>query len=701
MSTPSLSRFIRTNLESILDAWEQFAQNLSAEKNMEGGALREHAANILLAIAIDLDKLQTSVEQSEKPMGRAPPSAGEADAESNGTSRVSKDFSVNDTMSEFRALRASVLYLWSVINTVAPDTVDKPARFNEAIDQALTDLLWRCTAGTDRMTRWFDILLSSSPDLNCLTDLEGRLIYANKALTDLYGTHLSGVIGKKFSDLGRHSVPDLGQLIARVVATKTTCRGDLSYMLDSHAQASYEYLLIPVFDGGGRIEAVAGTAREVSERHAMLELATDHATYDKLSSLPNRALFFDLLKRETIRSERTGLPLALLLINLDGFKGVNERFGHEGGDLLLREAARRIQSRVREMDTVARIGGDEFTVILPDVRNTAHVGLLAQQIIDELGRPFTVLDNDIVISGSIGISLFPQDTGLPEDLFRNAGQAMSASKNTGRNRFNFFMQSMREASGTRMKIIGELRHALAQRQFVLTFQPIVDLGTLDIVKAEALLQWQHPTEGLLHPPQFIGLAEEAGLIGAIDEWVMGEAVMRAREWSALRGEPFQISVNRSSAELLSKAPLKRWDAQLTMMRSVWNCISIEFDESVLLHDLPWVRERLETFQLAGAQLSIDDFGTNYSSMSTLRKYHIDFLKIDRSFVRDMAADMESRTFAETIVAMGHRLGLEVIAEGVETAEQRDWLKMVGCDYAQGHLFSPPVSAQDFEHLLMA
>jgi EAL domain-containing protein (putative c-di-GMP-specific phosphodiesterase class I) len=317
----------------------------------------------------------------------------------------------------------------------------------------------------------------------------------------------------------------------------------------------------------------------------------------------------------------------------------------------------------------------------------------------ELARPFPLHEKEVQISGSIGITFFPQDAATAENLVRNADQAMYVAKNAGRNRFSFFTADMRDSAWAHLKVIDELRNALPQHQLSVYYQPIVDLSAGRIVKAEALLRWNHPQTGLMLPAAFIGLAEESGLIGDIDDWVLGEAMHCAREWSALVGAPFQISVNKSPREFLSKAPMRNWDGHLEALGLAWNSISVEISEGVLLQDLPRVTERLGNLQKAGVQLSINDFGSRYSSMTYLKKFDVEYLKIDQSFVHDAATSGNSRIIAEAIIVMAHKLGLKVIAEGVETGEQSDWLKAAGCDYAQGYHFSEAVPAQDFEKLL--
>ena len=702
MDTPKLSDFIRTNLDPILSDWEKFAKDIPAARHLKQSALRDHAIDMLRAIAANLDEAQTPLEQTEKSKGRAPRSARQSAAELHGAARVSEGFSVNDAVAEFRALRASVLRLWIESSPIVPHTLSHELmRFNEAIDQALAESLARHSADKERYASLFDTLLSSSPDLHCIFDVDDRLVYANQSFARLHGMSIDEIIGKKFSEVFPVLGAELRPRLQQVIDDREPYRREIAYTIVPGREATYEYFFVPVFDNDGGVKAIAATAHDVTERKDSEAEIRRSANYDSLTGLPNRSQFRDRLEREAKHSARTGLPLALLFIDLDGFKEVNDRLGHDAGDQLLRETARRITSCVRGTDTVARVGGDEFTVILTELNKTAHVEILTQQILDELAKPFSILRKDVHISGSIGITFFPQDATTPENLVRNADQAMYVAKKAGRNRFSFFTIDMRNSAWARLKVMDALRQALPKHQLSVYYQPIVDLATGRIAKAEALLRWHHPQNGLVYPAAFIGLAEEIGLIGEIGEWVLGEAVTRVREWSALLGAPFQISVNKSPVEFMSKAPMRNWDTQLAALGLAWNSISVEITEGLLLNDSPSVREKLNNLQAAGVQLAIDDFGTGYSSMAYLRKFKVDFLKIDQSFVHDMSANVDSRIVAETIIVMAHKLGLKVIAEGVETADQMNWLRAAGCDFAQGYVFSPPVSAQDFEKLLTA
>lgn len=351
-------------------------------------------------------------------------------------------------------------------------------------------------------------------------------------------------------------------------------------------------------------------------------------------------------------------------------------------------------------DTVARLGGDEFTVILTEANEVRHVEEVAQRILEALNKPFYLGHEQVRISTSIGITIYPTDAQSPEDLIRNADQAMYLSKAAGRNRLSYFKHSMQVDAINRLKLISELRQAVPEDQLELHFQPVIELATGKIIKAEALVRWNHPNHGMVSPAKFIGLAEETGLICEIGNWVFMEAAAHAKYWSDKLQVPFQISINKSPVQFASDRHTSDWVAHVAELGLHQHNIIIEITEGVLLNMSGTLSETLRTLRKGGFALSIDDFGTGYSSMSYLKKLDIDYLKIDQTFVRDMLQDKTTATIAETIIVMGHKLGLKIVAEGVETAEQRDWLKAQGCDFAQGYFFSKPVPAAVFEKLIL-
>ena len=458
-------------------------------------------------------------------------------------------------------------------------------------------------------------------------------------------------------------------------------------------------LSITAINTAGKYE-FNGFIRDITGRKASEELIWNQANYDALTGLPNRRMFHDRLEQEIKKSHRAGLKMALMFIDLDKFKEVNDTLGHRMGDLLLQEAARRISDCVRETDTVARLGGDEFIIILSELDDAGNVGRVAESVRQSLANPFRLEEEITYISASIGITLYPDDATEMEDLLRNADQAMYAAKDAGRNRFSYFTQSMQQAAQARLRLTNELRGALTAGQFRVHYQPIVELATGRIDKAEALIRWQHPERGMVSPAQFIPLAEETGMIVEIGDWVFKESARQLKHWMALCNTELQVSVNMSPVQFSNPVcACEAWLIYLQELGLSAQSLAIEITEGLLLNAESSVTDKLFGFHDMGIQVAIDDFGTGYSSLSYLKKFNIDYLKIDQSFVRDLATDPNDMAISEAIIVMAHKLGLKVIAEGVETEAQRALLTQAGCDYAQGYLLSRPLPADEFKELL--
>jgi len=696
----SLVLFIERNHEQILKQWDIFARSIPSASRLDRNILRDHAVGILRTITADLRVTQNSPEQSEKSEGPAPSSVQDTQAQLHAVDRVAVGFTIDDTVSEFCALRASILQLWKdAIPGPTSYETNELIRFNEAIDQALAESITRFTLQKNDMTSRFDTLLSSSPDLCFICALDGALIYANGPMCAHLAQPPDAIVGRTLEALWPELASGISSELNKVSESRESRRGEVELALLHGESLSYRYVLLPVLNSAGKVDSIAATVRNISELAESEAKVYKNAYYDSVTQLPNRALLYDRLEHDLRHAERTGTPLALLFIDLDHFKEVNDRSGHAVGDQLLQECAQRISTCVRRDDTVARVGGDEFTVTLSDMRSVVHVEIIAQSILSELTRPMIIAGFNHMVSGSIGIAVYPHDGTVPDLLLSNADHAMYVSKEAGGNRFSFFTAEMRESAWARLKTIDELRQALPLGQLEVYYQPIVDLVSGAIVKSEALVRWHHPSGTLMMPDAFIELAEQTGLIRAIDAWVLREAVVHARDCTMLLGRPFQISVNKSPVELMSAGTPGSWESDVEVLETAPGAIAFEITEGVLLNDSAAMRERLATLKHAGVQFTIDDFGIGYSSMSYLKKFKIDFLKIDQTFVKDLFSSVEDGIFAETIISMSHKLGLKVIAEGVETEEQRNWLKAMGCDYGQGFLFSRAVPSGRMRELI--
>jgi len=445
---------------------------------------------------------------------------------------------------------------------------------------------------------------------------------------------------------------------------------------------------------------ISAFIRDITHKKQSEEIIWRQANFDKVTGLPNRHMFHERMEQEIRKAGRAGQQMALLFIDLDRFKEINDTLGHDAGDILLVETAHRISGCIRESDSVARFGGDEFTVILLEVEDTGNVERATQCILGKLAEPFQLRDEVVYISASIGITMYPNDAANVEDLLKNADQAMYVAKSKGRNQSSYYTSTLQDAAQERRRLINDLRDALAADQFLLYFQPIMELGSGRINKAEALLRWQHPERGLVSPRDFIMLAEETGLINEIGDWVFKESARWAKRWCDQYSSDLQISVNVSPVQFQSGRQFcDGWEEYLRGINLAGKSIVIEITESLLLNAAKGVTYRLLKFRDAGIQVAIDDFGTGYSSLSYLRKFDIDFLKIDKSFVDNLETDVNDLILSEAMIVMAHKLGLKVIAEGVESEAQLKLLMDSGCDYAQGYIFSMPVPPEEFEVLL--
>jgi diguanylate cyclase (GGDEF)-like protein len=433
------------------------------------------------------------------------------------------------------------------------------------------------------------------------------------------------------------------------------------------------------------------------ERKRLEQQIYSQACYDPLTHLPNRRLFGNRLHEEIVKAERGAYGLAVLFIDLDHFKEINDTWGHEAGDGVLVEAAQRIQACVRESDTVARLGGDEFVIILPEVGNTRPFERVAQNIVSVMGRPFYYAAHDATVSASIGIAIYPVDATHPEALIHCADMAMYAAKETGGNTYSIFSRGLSESERRRLQLSNDLRDALGKGQFEVYYQPIFDVCSGRIVKAEALLRWHHPELGAVPLDQFIPIAEETDTILEIGDWVFREAVDTAKRWKALTQQPGpkQISVNMSARQFTSDRGGSRAIEYLQAAGLDPAHIAIEITEGLLLNHFPRLAGRLESLHALGIEISLDDFGSGISALSNLKKANIDYLKIDRSVIQGLETDPDQRAMVEAMVVMAQRLGLKVIAEGVETVGQGALLAAVGCELQQGYLYSHPLPADAF------
>jgi len=423
------------------------------------------------------------------------------------------------------------------------------------------------------------------------------------------------------------------------------------------------------------------------------------ANYDTLTDLPNRVLLGQRLTKALEEAEYNERLVAVLFIDLDRFKVINDTLGHDSGDELLKVVARRLNEAVRPGDTVARYGGDEFVIVLAHVAHIDDVTRVVHKILGRLSPAITIGGRELFVTPSIGITLYPFDDRTGEELLRNADSAMFHAKEQGGNTFRFYTTELNARAERRLTLETSLRHALDRGEFELHYQPQVDLVSSQILGAEALIRWQHPDWGLVSPAEFIPLAEETGLILPIGEWVLAEACAQARAWHDAGHAGLRIAVNLSGRQLSQKDLPGIVASTLKRCGVVRGTLELEITESLLMQDLEQTADTLEALVALGVTVSMDDFGTGYSSLSYLKRLPIDVLKIDQSFVRDIGVDPDDAAIVQAIIAMAHSLGIKVVAEGVETAEQLAFLRQYRCDSMQGYYFSRPVPPEQFAELL--
>ncbi|OFZ97367.1 MAG: hypothetical protein A3H35_20065 [Betaproteobacteria bacterium RIFCSPLOWO2_02_FULL_62_17] len=457
--------------------------------------------------------------------------------------------------------------------------------------------------------------------------------------------------------------------------------------------------IAPVRDEDGRVTHYVAVLNDITETRKYQEELARRANFDTLTELPNRNLLSDRTSTAIVRARRHGHGMALVFIDVDNFRVINDSLGHAVGDNMLRLVGERLRSCLREVDTVARIGGDEFVLVLGDRDDEKIIATQIQRIMAVFVKPFLVGEREFFVTASVGIASYPGDGDKVETLLQNAEIAMYRAKDIGRNTFQFYTAEMNSSVNERLVLESWLRRALERGELVLHYQPQVDLRSNRVFGAEALIRWQHPNMGLVSPAKFIPLAEQTGLIVAIGEWAMRTACAQNKAWQDAGLPPITVAVNISARQFREKNLADTVAEILAKTGLEPRYLEMEVTESVIMHDAEEVITLLQRLKSMGVTLSVDDFGTGYSSLSYLKRFPIDRLKIDQSFVHDIASDSDGAAIVRAVINLGHDLNLRVIAEGVETKEQLEFLRFLQCDEKQGYLFSRPLPAEEFEKLL--
>ncbi|HJX09449.1 MAG TPA: EAL domain-containing protein, partial [Candidatus Binatia bacterium] len=542
--------------------------------------------------------------------------------------------------------------------------------------------------------------INAASDQVVITDLHGRIEFANPAFEQETGYSLDEVIGKnpRFLKSGKQDTA-FYTLLWNTILNGKTWHGEVTNTRKDGAEYIAQMTIAPVKNERGVIERFVAISRNITEKKAFEKRMDYLAHHDTLTELPNRLLVGHRLTQSMNRARREHKKLAVLFLDLDGFKLVNDTLGHNTGDLMLKTAAERLKTCCREGDVLARMGGDEFIVVIPEIKRPDDAKRFARRLFSALSKPFVLIGREIFVTASIGISIFPLHGDDVESLVKNADAAMYCAKGQGRNGLYVYDEALNIAASERMTLENNLRKAVERDEFVVYYQPRVEIATGRILGAEALVRWRHPERGLVYPDQFIPVAEDTGLVVPISDRVLRTACMQNKAWQDAGLPPIQIAVNLSARQLQRRDALSVVKIALEQSGLAPQYLELELTESALMHNPEAAAMAFNRMKKIGVHLSIDDFGTGYSSLNYLKSFPVDSLKIDRSFIQDITSDADDAAITRAVIAMAHSLNLSVVAEGVETIEQLEFLYGLGCDHMQGYFVSPAVAPEDFEQLL--
>ena len=543
-------------------------------------------------------------------------------------------------------------------------------------------------------------VMEQTADIIIVTDTAGKIEYVNPSFEKITGYSYLEAIDNTPSLLasGKHKPEFYRHLWNTITAGDSYSNIFINRRKDGSLFYE-EQTITPIKDHAGKITHFVSTGKDISERIQVQERLQHMAHHDALTDLPNRNLFLDRLQQSLTRARWHDRLVAVMFLDLDRFKNINDTLGHTVGDQLLLQLSERLSNSVRDGDTIGRFGGDEFAILLDDINSDSHISLLAEKLLDTLKKPFKINKHELFVTASIGISIFPNDGEDSDTLLRNADVAMYRAKDLGKNNYQFYSDDLSARIFERMTLESHLRHALERNEFVLYYQPQIDTRTQKIMGVEALLRWKHPEFGLVTPNNIVPLMEETGLIEKVGHWALETACRQARKWHDAGWTYLHLSVNISSRQFNDPDFISLVHDIISTTGINPEYLELELTESMLIRNASATINALNTLSSLGVRFAIDDFGTGYSSLSYLRRFPIDTIKIDRSFIHDVTDNPDDAAIASAIIVMGQNLSLNVIAEGVENQQQLEFLSSRNCHYLQGNLFSRPLPAEEFSTLL--
>ena len=692
-----LHEFLRHESARIFDEWEQTSrEELHSAQSLSREELRNNLPDILEAIAAQNERA-TGTPRKATPPSKWP--------KRHAQQRWRLGFSLEEVAREYGLLRDIILqkFVPAEAAWVSDELAFLNAAIDEAIIQAVNNYVSTANQTLEDERERLEVTVMGIGDGVVSTDARGRITGLNPAAEKLTGWARSEAVGRPLSAVLATPSESTFQ--------PTTCLSEAAIESEDVSRPLTEIVLqrrdgklipselitAPLRSSTGDFLGVVVTLRDVSEVRALTSQLGHLATHDALTMLPNRTLVTDRLNQGLAHAHREGNQLALLFLDLDMFKDINDTLGHGAGDELLQQVADRLVQCTRRTDTVGRMGGDEFVILLTEFDSPDFLSEFSAKLIEELCAPYMLGADTVEVSASIGVSVFPEDAQQAETLMQYADVAMYQAKALGRNNIQFFEPHMNERAIERRKMQGDLRNAITLDQLSLHYQPQIALSSGELIGAEALLRWYHPELGCVSPAKFIPVAEgDKDTVIPIGNWVVEQVCQQLRLWLDQGHAPLRISINISLVQLRDDRFLDHVDQALKNYQLPPHLIQLELTESVLVSDVQGAANRIRALEQRGVRIAVDDFGTGYSSLSYLKDLPVDELKIDQSFTHDIGTDVNKAAIVQAIIRMGETLQLRIIAEGVESAEEVHFLKANGCEGAQGHYYSTAISPQTFQ-----